>query len=123
MPQHHRHRRDPQLELPFPEPERKRLHAVDANSLVALHSAVRLVLDVAEGRVGPSAVALDGLHASLSVLAAHDPGGRLGHVVRRYRAQPATAARWAELVDELAFVLSLRAQDGVPQTTPTRGGP
>lgn len=123
MPPRRRRPRDPQLELPFPEPERKRIHAVDANSLVSLHSAVRLVLDVAEGRVAPSAVALDGLHASLGVLAAHDPGGRLGHVVRRYQAQPATASRWTELVDELAFVLRLSAQDGVPQTTPTRGGP
>lgn len=112
-----RHRpREPQLELPFAEPEPKELPSlVDAGSLVALHSAVRLVLAVAEGQVAPSAVALQGLDASLSVLAEHDPGGRLGHVVRRYRAQPATAARWRELVDELAFVLTLTPTSGVPE--------
>ena len=112
-----RHRaREPQLELPFAEPEPKKLPSlVDADSLVALHSAVRLVLAVAEGQVAPSAVALEGLEASLSVLAEHDPGGRLGHVVRRYRARPATAARWRELVDELAFVLTLTPTSGVPE--------
>lgn len=102
--------RDRQLELPFAQREQEELRtSVNADALVALHSAVRLVFDVAEGRVAPSAVARDALHASLSVLAAHDPGGRLGHVVRRYRDQPATAAGWPEMVDELAFVLSLNA--------------
>lgn len=106
--------RERQLELPFAEPEQKeRRTRVDAESLVALHSAVRLVLDVAEGRVAPSAVALDALDASLIVLAAQDPRGRFGHVVRRYRAQPATAASWTEMVDELAFVLSLTPIGGL----------
>lgn len=105
--------RDRQLELPFAEREQEELRtSVDADALVALHSAIRLVFDVAEGRVAPSAVALDALDASLSVLAAHDPGGRLGHVVRRYRNQPATAAGWPEMVDELAFVLSLTRTAG-----------
>ncbi|MDP9402658.1 MAG: hypothetical protein M3P85_04850 [Actinomycetota bacterium] len=124
MPTRRRRHRDAQLELAFPEPERRTLGTVaDAESLVALHTAVRLVLDVAEGRVAPSADALEGVHASLGVIAVHGPGGRLGHVVRRYHRQPAAAIGWAELVDELAFVLSLTPEEGAPQPTPTsRGG-
>lgn len=124
MPTRRRGLPDPQLELPFAEPNAtERPTAVDADSLVALHSAVQLVLKVAERRVAPSAQALHAVRASLGVLAAHQPGGRLGHVVRRYRAQPAAAMRWAELVDELAFVLSLAPRQGATPTTPTPGGP
>ncbi len=123
MPNRHRLSGGSQLELPFAQLERSELPpAVDADSLVALHSAVRLVLNVAEKRVAPSAEALHAVRASLGVLAAHQAGGRLGHVVRRYRAQPAAAIRWAELVDELAFVLSLAPTDGATPTTPTPGG-
>ncbi|HVF74823.1 MAG TPA: hypothetical protein VM938_07225 [Acidimicrobiales bacterium] len=109
-----------QLALPFPEAASPRAQPrVDAGPLVALHGAVRLLLGVAEGRVVPSDEALDAVRHSLDVLAAHRPRGRLGHVVRRYRAKPLTDVCWGELVDELAFVLSL-APDGPPDPVPTR---
>jgi hypothetical protein len=80
---------------------------VRAEGLVALNGAVRLVLGIAEGRVAPSPEILERLPQSLGVLAAHDAGGRLGHVVRHYLHRPIDASRWTELVDDLAFVLSL----------------
>ena len=123
VPRRQRPAPEGQLTLPFPEPERPEpdldLHT---DGLVALNDAVRLILSVAEGRVAASEETTARLRGSLAVLAAHNPGGRLGHVVRRYAAQPPTDAQWDELVEELAFVLSLGPGSHAPQPAPTQGG-
>jgi hypothetical protein len=109
-----------QLTLPFPESAPSRPPRPDrAGDLVALRGAVRLLLDVAEGRVMPSTGAREAVRRSLDVLAGHQPRGRLGHVVRRYRATPPTETDWTELVDELAFVLSL-VPGGPLESAPNR---
>lgn len=78
-----------------------------AEELVALDGAARFLVGIAEGRVAMSPENANGLHEALAVVATRDPGGRLGHVVRRFLAQPPNPSRWAELVEELAFVLRL----------------
>lgn len=66
MARRRRRDRGGQLALPFPEPALPRAHPrFDAGPLVALHGAVRLLLGVAEGRVTPSAEALDAVGHSL----------------------------------------------------------
>ena len=80
-----------------------------AEELIDLNSATRLIVAVAEGRITMSASAAQGVHEALDVIASHEPGGRLGHVVRRYASEKLSPSRWAELVEELAFVLRLAA--------------
>lgn len=124
MPNRRRGALDAQMELSFPDQEETSPATVaQVGSLVDLHCAVRLLVDVAEGRVARSAVALDGVRASLGVVAAHAPRGRLGHVVRRYLAHPAKGFCWDELADELAFVLSLTPDEETVPPTRIQGGP
>ena len=102
----------PQLELalfPIGEPEAPRLE-VCTETLIALNSATRLVLAAAEGRLVLSDRTEHTLTEALAILSDHSPGGRLGHVVRRYLAAPWTPRSGTELVEELAFVLSLASK-------------
>lgn len=120
MPKRRRRAPDGQLALPFESSPAPVPASVEAGALVALHGAVRLLLDVAEGRVVPATGTVTAVQRALDVLAAHQPRGRLGHVVRRYRSTPLTATSWPELVDELAFVLSLASGEAPPEPAPTR---
>lgn len=82
--------------------------------LQAVRDAAGVVLGVAERSSSPCEAG-PALAAALAVLADAGVGGRLGYVVRRYRAcPPASNGHWDELVDELVFALSLFPPDGRP---------
>lgn len=89
--------------------------------LEAVRVAVGVVLGVAEGSSSPCEAG-PALAAALAVLADAGVGGRLGYVVRRYRACPrAVDEDWDELVDELVFALSLFPPDGCTEGRPDGG--
>ena len=81
--------------------------AASVEALVALNSALRFLLAIADGHANPDPATFAELHQSLDVLATFNLPGRLGHVVRRFRTEPPTAAGWAELATELGFAVSL----------------
>lgn len=96
-----------QLGLPFPTEDPAACLAASAEALAALNRALRFLLAVADGNTTPDPAAVAELHQALDVLATFNLGGRLGHVIRRYRTEPPTAGGWAELANELAFAVSL----------------
>jgi hypothetical protein len=96
-----------QLTLPFPTTELAERLAVTSDALVALNRALRFLLDVADRNANPSPATARQLQESLDTLAPFNLGGRLGHVVRRFRTQPPTNQDWAELASELAFAVNL----------------
>jgi len=97
-----------QLSLPFapPAPVEDQL-GTRAGRLTELADALRLLLAVADGRVPPSPASLPRVRDALEVVAAFNPGGRLGHVVRRFRESPPGSRGWVELAGELEFAASL----------------
>ena len=100
-------RTDEQLTLPFPTEDPAERLAAGAETLVALNRALRFLLAIADGHANPDAATVSEVHHSLDVLAAFNVGGRLGHVVRRFRTEPPTGPGWAELASELAFAVNL----------------
>jgi hypothetical protein len=96
-----------QLRLPFPTEDPAARLAATADALAALNRALRFLLAIADGDTSPDPAAVAELHQSLDVLATFNLGGRLGHVVRRYRTEPLASAGWGELARELAFAISL----------------
>ena len=96
-----------QLTLPFPATEPGERLAATSDALVALNRALRFLLDVADRNAKPSPTTARQLQESLDTLAPFNLGGRLGHVVRRFRAQAPTDQDWAELASELAFAVNL----------------
>jgi hypothetical protein len=103
-----------QLTLPFPTTEPAERLAATSDALVALNRALRFLLDVADRNANPGPATASQLQESLDTLAPFNLGGRLGHVVRRFRAQPPTNQDWAELASELAFAVNLCKGEPTP---------
>jgi hypothetical protein len=96
-----------QLALPLAVEDGPARLAAGVQGLVALSGALHNLLAIADGQAPAGPESLAEISRSLDVLASFDLGGRLGHVVRRFRAAPPGAAGWAELTTELAFAVSL----------------
>jgi len=95
-----------QLVLPLGDGTAERLSA-DAGQLAALSDALHLLLAVANSRVAPTSASVPLVRDALDLVANFGPGGRLGHVVRRFCEGPPEAQRWPELAAELEFAVNL----------------
>jgi hypothetical protein len=100
-----------QLVLPITGGTDDELRA-QADGLAELSGALHLLLAVADGRLHPSATSLGRVRDALDVIARFAPGGRLGHVVRRFRDDRPGRRRWSELAAELDFATSLCTTGG-----------
>jgi hypothetical protein len=79
----------------------------DAQRLARLADALRLLLAIADGELLPSSASLRLAHDALDVVVTFGPGGRLGHVVRRFSQHPPAVGCWSELATELEFAANL----------------